>query len=155
MILAQLNIPTKSPTKSPISNAIGNGRLYLATHPAEIQPDNAMIDPTDKSIPPRIITIVIPHARNRFVEICLNTLNIFCLVKNDPLVFGKTDKNTHNTKKATIIPRFSLKYILTAFPTPAVAVVFFVFSSICFFPPLLCPSYSAASIITLSCVASL
>ena len=29
-----------------------------------------------------------------------------------PVDFGKTDKNTHNTKKATIIPRFSLKYIL-------------------------------------------
>ena len=32
-------------------------------------PDNAMIEPTDRSIPPRMITIVMPHAKSIFVEI--------------------------------------------------------------------------------------
>ena len=48
-------------------------------------------------MPPRIMTMVMPQARNRLDDICLSTLNIFFWVRKEPLVFGNTDKkNTQN-----------------------------------------------------------
>lgn len=43
--------------------------------------DSASVDPTDKSIPPEIITQVIPTATIAMIDTCLNTFKIFEAVK--------------------------------------------------------------------------
>ena len=73
------------------------------------------MDPTDKSIPPRIMTMVMPQARNRLDDICLSTLNIFFWVRKEPLVFGNTDKKIHKISRAPMMPILSLKYCFTFF----------------------------------------
>jgi hypothetical protein len=44
-------------------------------------PDNAKIDPTDKSIPPDNMTNVIPIDRHKLMEICKRTFNALSGVK--------------------------------------------------------------------------
>ena len=82
---------------------------YLDTHPAANTPESAITEPTDKSIPPSMITIVIPHARSIFVDICLSTLKTFFAVGNELLVAGNTVRNIASTSNAIMIPIFSLK----------------------------------------------
>jgi hypothetical protein len=89
--------------------AAGRGNPYRTTPAAATQPESATIEPTDKSIPPKIITIVIPQAKYRFVDICRKTLNIFCDFRKALDVTGFKAKNAYSTIKAIIIPIFSLK----------------------------------------------
>ena len=112
-ITRPLNAPETTPITTPTISATGILIPFLDTNPAEITPVSAITEPTDKSMPPSIITIVIPHARSILVEICLNTFSIFFTVGKVPLVPGKIDRNMHRITKATIIPIFSLKNTAT------------------------------------------
>jgi hypothetical protein len=98
-----------------------------------------MIEPTDKSIPPKIITIVIPQANNKFEDICRKTLKIFFCVANDSRVDGFIAKNAHNKIKAIIMPilffikntNFFLVFMRKLFPCVTCADI--VFPPILFF----------------------
>ena len=65
-ITRPLNIPTIAPTRIAAKNPTASGSPKLTTQPAATQPDRAMTEPTESSMPPRMMTIVIPVARNRF-----------------------------------------------------------------------------------------
>src|SRR5699024_3565307 len=78
-----LKTPITTPTLAHAMSATAIGSSYLDTHPAAITPERSMIDPTERSIPPRIITMVIAHAISILVEICRRILNIFWVDKNE------------------------------------------------------------------------
>ncbi len=108
-----LNIPISTPTKSPNIKAANNGRLYLETPPAAIQPERAIMEPTERSIPPRIITIVIAHAIYRLVDICLSTLKMFFGVRKVDFVIGFNASIAQRISNAAIIPMLSLNQVIT------------------------------------------
>ena len=64
-----LNTPISVP--QPIARGIATieAMPLLVIKPAHRQADTAITEPTDKSIHPRMMTIVMPHARNTFVDI--------------------------------------------------------------------------------------
>ncbi len=66
-------------------------------------------------MPPRMITMVIPVAKNRFDAFCLKILNTFLGVRNVVLVVGKITKKIHIASSAMMIPILSLKYLTTPF----------------------------------------
>jgi hypothetical protein len=67
----------------------------------EITPDKATVAPTDKSIPPVKITIVIPAAKIAIMETCFNTFNKLAVSKK----FGAVNESTtHNNNKIMIMP---------------------------------------------------
>ena len=124
MVVFEITKPLNAPIISPISIPIIIARCilipYLDTQPAASTPESAITEPTDRSIPPSIITIVIPQARSIFVDICLNTLKTFFVVGNELLVAGNTVRNTASTSNAIIIPIFSLKKFNAFFIQPPI-----------------------------------
>ena len=84
-----------------------------------------MIEPTDRSIPPKIITIVIPHASITLIEICLIIFVKFLTVKNliPPKTLFPKDANQFSfalfTSMLTSMPFLSLQTLsrsATAYP---------------------------------------
>jgi len=80
-ITIPLNEPNITPTNKPSKIASQGARESWTINPVIRVPVSATIEPTDKSIPPVIITKVIPHAIIAFKETCLARLIIFLLVK--------------------------------------------------------------------------
>ena len=101
------------------SDSIGKARNIIATNTATniLVPDTnilaqtapliASIEPTDKSIPPVNITNVIPAAIMAFTDVCLNTLNIFLVVKNDGLNIDTTTTNNASPIKLLYLSNIS------------------------------------------------
>ena len=79
---------------------------------AQTAPLIASIEPTDKSIPPVSITNVIPAAIIAFTDVCLNTLNIFLVVKNDGLNIDTTTTNKANAIKLLYLSKNSFLSII-------------------------------------------
>ena len=77
--VADTKIPLKTPSTSPDSNArsIAPGTQACGIRTTEITPQIDIIDPTERSTPPDMITKVIPIAKSPVAEICLKILMIF------------------------------------------------------------------------------
>jgi hypothetical protein len=97
-IPSPINIPTNKGTISPC--VPGWAKLAAAT------PVNATTEPKDKSIPPDIMTNVTPMAKIPLIEVCRNTITIFCSVKKFGVAIVRI---IHINNKAMNIPYF-LKY---------------------------------------------
>ena len=65
------------------------------------RPVRAMFEPTDRSIPPEMMTNVMPMAMTKFVEICCNTLSRLLPVRNTGCA---SCKSRHRTTRAMRIP---------------------------------------------------
>jgi hypothetical protein len=92
-------IPIHIPANIPERKHSGNGKP-LAARPADNTPERATTPPTDRSIPPHIITKVAPHEVIIRVLICCNTLLIFGAVKK---YSDSIDKTKHIARKMNII----------------------------------------------------
>lgn len=80
------------------------------TSPSLIKPpaiiaESPTIEPTDRSIPPLIITKVIPIASNAYCEACLVIINIFLTEKKLGTVKLKNKINTIKAIKVRILNR--------------------------------------------------
>jgi hypothetical protein len=62
-----LKAPTTTPESSPERMATHNGSPSKAINPPAMTPLKAIVDPTERSMPPRIITIVIAQATYKLV----------------------------------------------------------------------------------------
>jgi len=72
----------------------------LITIFARIAPEKAKIEPTERSIPPVIMTKVMPAAIIALTEVCLKTLNIFPSVRN--CVLNIATDNEKTIKKVSV-----------------------------------------------------
>ena len=81
------------------------------------------MEPTDRSMPPRIMTIVIPQASSRFGALWRSTLKMLFCVRKVLCVTGYTYKNRIIAANAQRMPRLSLKYRLMLFPNLSAIVV--------------------------------
>ena len=69
----------------------------------------AMMEPTDRSMPPSMMTMVMPQASIRLVELWRSTLKMLVLVRNVVCVLGNTYRKRIMKARAAMIPRLSLK----------------------------------------------
>ena len=60
-------------------------------------PANAMVEPTDKSMPSEMITYVMPKAKMAFMEICRSTFKIFRVVRKLLVPIDSTTTITNST----------------------------------------------------------
>jgi len=74
--------PVSRPTSRPTSTATAIGRLKSFMQLAHIMPAKDIIDPTERSMPPVIITNVIPMAISDIIDICLVMLSRLSTVMN-------------------------------------------------------------------------
>jgi len=100
-IINPLKAPTNVPQIIEITMAKNIGNPCLAIKPALITDVTPIIEPTDKSIPPIRITIVIPQIKNTFTDICRITLKIFWVDKKDSVLKART---TNTIAKASRTP---------------------------------------------------
>ena len=68
--------PKSTPERMAIMMPTISGRPCQTTAAAPSTPDMAMIEPTERSMPPRIMTIVMPQASIRLVELWRSTLKM-------------------------------------------------------------------------------
>jgi hypothetical protein len=81
VIISPLASPAAAPTARPATIANPIGHPASANVHAVTTLPSASTDPTDRSMPPEMITEVIPRARMARMEICWRTLNRFRRVK--------------------------------------------------------------------------
>src|SRR5882672_6508661 len=92
-----LNKPSKAPTTSAAIIASAGG--HSATeNPAASAPLKASTDPTERSIPPARITVVIPKASRALTEICRRTLIRFVVARK---VGDSSDSATTRATRAS------------------------------------------------------
>ena len=82
VIMRPLINPKTKPAKSPPKMGTITGKSGFEANKAATTPATATIDPTDKSIPPVIITNVTPNAKRAFIETCVMIIVQFETVKN-------------------------------------------------------------------------
>ena len=108
-ITAPLNRPNTRPESTPIVRPTISGMPPQTTAPAAKQPDMAMMEPTDRSMPPRMMTMVMPQASIRFVELWRSRLNRLVLVGKVFAVAGQTHRNRIMAASAIRMPRLSFR----------------------------------------------
>ena len=104
-----LNIPKTAPESRPMSMPITSGIPPQTTAPAPRQPDMAMMEPTERSMPPSRMHIVMPHASITLGADWRSTLKIFFMVGNVVRVRGQMHRKAIIISRAINMPRFSLK----------------------------------------------
>ena len=87
-IMKPLNRPNSRPEEMPIRMPTISGMPPQTTAPAAKQPDMAMMEPTERSMPPRMMTIVMPQESSRFGAFWRRTLKMFVLVRKVLCVVG-------------------------------------------------------------------
>jgi hypothetical protein len=93
--------PLAIPINNPMVKAPATATIMGCPEPikyAPIAPENAKVDPTDKSIPPVRITNVIPAAMIALIEVCRSTLNMLDPVRNRSLNNDITMIKSNNPK---------------------------------------------------------
>ena len=110
-----LNTPTRVPAQMEIGIAMIDGTPTLVISPQQRHPDTAITEPTERSIPPNMITIVIPHARITLMDICRMMLERFLTVQNESVM---TLSNRQMIKRPMIIPPLYLTVETTFLPKP-------------------------------------
>ena len=100
--------PNVAPHRIPMRMATGTGMPTHVTMPALTQPATAITEPTERSIPPRRITSVMPHAKKMLMVICRTTLKKFALVAK---LSVRKDNAIHMMTSPIRIPRHSLIFI--------------------------------------------
>ena len=101
VMITPLKNPSSVPIKIPSKIATGMGMPLLTIKPTVSVPETATIAPTERSMPPKIITRVMPRARKTLLETCRSTVIKFSVVRNT----GDTiDKITHKTSNTNIMP---------------------------------------------------
>ena len=98
-----------------IGIAMIDGTPTLVISPQQRHPDTAITEPTERSIPPNMITIVIPHARITLMDICRMMLERFLTVQNESVM---TLSNRQMIKRPMIIPPLYLTVETTFLPKP-------------------------------------
>ena len=91
--------PTPSPARQATINGTISGRFPCPNSAARI-PVNAMIDPTDISNPPQMITNIIPNERIPTMDVCFKMFTIFPPDKK--LGFNNPSTTTSAMKMITI-----------------------------------------------------
>lgn len=92
-----LNNPIIAPINKP--NIIPRNTFPSLTIEAITTALNAKIEPTERSIPPLIITKVIPKPKIAVIETCLKTLTIFEILKKlSANIESKINKTINPTK---------------------------------------------------------
>jgi hypothetical protein len=89
-------------TPNPRPSAVArSGGTPLESIDAEITAEKAAVDPTDKSIPPVMMTSVIPIAKQALIEDCWRMLTRFASVRN----VGVIKENTRQIRmRPTRVP---------------------------------------------------
>lgn len=85
-----------------------DGRPLLVIRPAHRQPDTAMMEPTDRSMPPMRMTMVMPQARNTFVDIWRMTLKMFVGVAKESEMIDNPMHMMHRPMRMPRLPRMIL-----------------------------------------------
>jgi hypothetical protein len=92
--------PQATPNPKPKATARIGG-TPLESIDAEITAENAAVDPTDRSIPPVMITRVIPIAKQALIEDCWRMLTRLASVRN---VGVKKENMTHISRRPSRVP---------------------------------------------------
>ena len=88
-MMAPLNRPKMTPERMPMRMPAISGRPHQTTAAAPSTPDMAMMEPTDRSMPPRIMTMVMPQASSRFGALWRSTLKMLRWVRKVLCVVGQ------------------------------------------------------------------
>jgi hypothetical protein len=91
-----------------MNNAIGKAHPRFVRQYAVIIPPIPMTEPTDRSRPPLIKTMVIPAATIPVIDILLITFSRFLAVRKYGL---RNDKMRHSTMRVIIIPKILVRDI--------------------------------------------
>tara|TARA_Y100001936_G_C16003781_1_gene629433 strand:+ start:598 stop:1026 length:429 start_codon:yes stop_codon:yes gene_type:complete len=114
-------MPFKNPQKVPARRVkiITRNEELLSTNKPPKAHEKAAIDPTDKSISPRIITIVIPKA---IIPKTITVLIIFCILSKSKkaglIKTAKQQRMKNNINKLILLPVLfnKLKFMKKTFP---------------------------------------
>ena len=117
-----LNTPNSTPPRTPIKTAGNTPQPLKAMRPPVTTPESAMTEPTEMSMPPKMITSVIAQARFALMDTCRSTFKRFFCLKNSPDEKLKPSevKNCNSSmiaKRPIRIAPLSLKYFCRNRPT--------------------------------------
>ena len=100
--------PSITPQSVPIARPAMTAITYpkpLLIRPAQSVPERAMTEPTERSMPPVIMTKVIPKATMAVVEMDRSMVRKLRYVRN--LLGTRMDRIRHKTRSAASVPEFS------------------------------------------------